>query len=161
MMLGSVWWCKSPVGFNRIRHVWLLPLLLPIGIVNAFIIVWIRFHIAPFVPDLSLDLHRGFFDQLYRIAILSLLGPIAEELLFRGWLWERLKVYWNVVAVMAFTCTTFLSMHWFAYGWIKLPSIAAIALTLTLVRWYCGSVRASMIMHVFWNAVGAVIYGGA
>ncbi|MEK9968309.1 MAG: type II CAAX endopeptidase family protein, partial [Ferrovibrio sp.] len=47
--------------------------------------------------------------------VVSLLGPVAEELFFRGWLWTALRRRWSVLPTAIVTSTLWLAMH-FGHG---------------------------------------------
>jgi len=119
---------------------------------------------------LSIDLLARFlpmpkstpFDQFfasprdaYLVSIFAVtLGPFMEELFFRGLLYpvlaRRLGVFWGVLL----TAAPFAMMHMFQYGyaWGVVLLIFIMGIVVTIVRAKTGSVAASFLVHVGYNA---------
>jgi len=119
---------------------------------------------------LSIDLLARFlpmpkstpFDQFfasprdaYLVSIFAVtLGPFMEELFFRGLLYpvlaRRLGVCWGVLL----TAAPFAMMHMFQYGyaWGVVLLIFIMGIVVTIVRAKTGSVAASFLVHVGYNA---------
>jgi len=101
------------------------------------------------------------FDQFflkprdaYLISIFAVtLGPLMEELFFRGLLYPvlagRLGVFWGVIL----TALPFGLMHMFQYGyaWGVVLLIFLMGVVCTVVRARTGSVAASFLVHVGYN----------
>jgi membrane protease YdiL (CAAX protease family) len=86
-----------------------------------------------------------------RVVAVGLLGPVAEELLFRGvfyGLLVRLRV--PVVAVVAGLAVVFAALH-VSYAPAIIALIAIDGLLLGAARWQTKSVVVPMLMHVVWN----------
>jgi uncharacterized protein len=82
-------------------------------------------------------------------------APVAEELFFRGWLWTALLRCWGVWPSALCTGGLWLAMHALdspVRALILLPA----TILLSLARYYCGSVRASLLVHVANNAAASV-----
>lgn len=81
-------------------------------------------------------------------------GPFMEELFFRGLLYpvleRRLGVLWGVLL----TAAPFAMMHMFQYGyaWGVVLLIFVMGIVVTIVRAKTGSVAASFLVHVGYNA---------
>jgi membrane protease YdiL (CAAX protease family) len=129
------------------RLIWLLVPLLSLFSVAVSLTDW-----EPY-PDLS-----QYLTQVHPLLLLlgaltvGLLGPIAEELFFRGWLWTALRRRWSVLPTAIATSALWLAMHLghgTAYILLLLPS----AVALSLIRHRCGSVRASAIAHIVYNSI--------
>jgi len=103
------------------------------------------------------------FDQFfvkasdaYLISIFAVtLGPLMEELFFRGLLYpvlaRRLGVFWGVVL----TALPFGLMHMFQYGyaWGVVFLIFLMGVVCTVVRAKTGSVASSFLVHVGYNGM--------
>ena len=101
------------------------------------------------------------FDQFfvrsrdaYLISIFAVtLGPLMEELFFRGLLYpvlvRRLGVFWGIVL----TALPFGLMHMFQYGyaWGVVLLIFLMGLVVTVIRAKTGSVATSFLVHVGYN----------
>jgi len=85
-----------------------------------------------------------------RILAVCVLGPAAEELLFRGllfrWLGDRLPV----VAVIGITAASWALLHW-SYSWAVIGVIVIDGLLLGLARWRTGSILPPIVMHAIYN----------
>lgn len=114
--------------------------------------------IARFLPMPKSTPFDQFFASprdAYLIAIFAVtLGPFMEELFFRGLLYpvlaRQLGVFWGVIL----TALPFALMHMFQYGyaWGVVLLIFIMGIVCTVVRARTGSVAASFLVHVGYNA---------
>lgn len=114
--------------------------------------------IARFLPmpkSTPFDQYFSSPRDAYLIAIFAVtLGPFMEELFFRGLLYpvlaRRLGVSWAVIL----TALPFALMHMFQYGyaWGVVLLIFIMGIVVTIVRALTGSVAASFLVHVGYNA---------
>ncbi len=88
--------------------------------------------------------------------ILVILVPLGDELFFRGWLWVTLRRVWSVPVVIAATALPFWLLHPDAQ-WRYLVALIPSTLAFSLVRHYCGSVRASVAAHVIHHAISVAL----
>ena len=90
-------------------------------------------------------------------------GPFMEELFFRGFLYpviaRRMGIFWGVVL----TALPFGLMHMFQYGyaWGVVLLIFLMGVVCTVVRAVTGSVAASFLVHVGYNATEMLIFAVA
>jgi membrane protease YdiL (CAAX protease family) len=69
-------------------------------------------------------------------------------------LWEGIEAVWPPWATMLITGLAFWSMHVPIFADVWVAGVFLVFVTvLTLLRRYCGSVWASLILHIIWNAV--------
>jgi len=80
-----------------------------------------------------------------------LLGPVAEEVAFRGLLQPALGKWLGPAGSVAVTSVLFASAHWY-YG-LRVPIIAFVAAVLGWARVASGGLRAPIALHVLVNAV--------
>ncbi|HUO14282.1 MAG TPA: type II CAAX endopeptidase family protein [Verrucomicrobiae bacterium] len=114
--------------------------------------------IARFLPMPKTTPFDQFFlreRDAYLVSIFAVtLGPLMEELFFRGLLYpvleRRLGIFWGIVL----TALPFGLMHMFQYGyaWGVVLLIFLMGVVVTIVRAKTGSVAASFLMHVGYNA---------
>ncbi len=121
------------------------------------------------VLTVSLDLLSRFlpmpkttpFDQFfahprdaYLIAIFAVtVGPLMEELFFRGFLYPVLARRLGVAAAIGLTALPFGLMHYLQYrSWAAVLVITLVGVVLTAVRAATKSVAASFLVHVGYNA---------
>ncbi len=81
--------------------------------------------------------------------LMAFLAPIAEEMLFRGYLYESLKRHYNVRMAMLTTSIAFALVHADVYRFVPLV-IGGYVLNLVAEREK--SILASIITHATWNA---------
>jgi len=118
--------------------------------------------IAHFLPMPKSTPFDEFFSRprdAYLIAVFAVtLGPFMEELFFRGLLYpvlaRRLGLFWGIVL----TALPFGLVHMFQYGyaWGVVLLIFLMGVVCTVVRATTGSVAASFLVHVGYNATEMV-----
>ncbi|HVJ42827.1 MAG TPA: CPBP family intramembrane glutamic endopeptidase [Dongiaceae bacterium] len=88
--------------------------------------------------------------RLVAFIALGLLAPVAEEMLFRGWLWTGLRRSWP-----GFACTLVTGLIWilthFVEGPVKMAILAPVALLLGFARQSSASWRAPLVLHLALN----------
>lgn len=77
-------------------------------------------------------------------------GPVAEELMFRGMGFALLEPYGKWLAILA-TGVLFGALHGLL---IAFPILAAFGVLLGWIRWRTGSVYPSILLHVVFNGIG-------
>lgn len=79
-------------------------------------------------------------------------APIAEELLFRGVIYNSLRQHATRYSAMVVSCTVFGAMHqsplWMAYAFI-------LGIIITLIYDGCGSLYAAIAFHIAFNFFGS------
>ena len=104
----------------------------------------------------SVPLENYFHEALgaYVTTVFGItLGPLLEELFFRGLLYPRMRRLVGVVPAILFTAVVFASIHapQLGFAWGPLLSIFVVGVVFTLVREKSGSVAATFTMHVGYN----------
>ncbi len=85
-----------------------------------------------------------------RVLAVGILGPIAEELLFRGWFFGLLDKRLGPVPTILVTAIGWALLH-YDYTWQVIAVIVVDGLLLGLSRWKTRSVFPSMVMHALYN----------
>ena len=134
--------------------------LVVLGVVLALIVVVLG-NLMRF-PNVETPFDKLLNDPLSRIAISIFgvtLGPIVEELLFRGFLQPVLVDSFGVLPGIIVTSVVFGAMHLTqnANLWQSGVLIALVGFVLGVVRHVSGSTRASAIVHVSYNALPFVV----
>lgn len=90
----------------------------------------------------------------YLIAAFAVtLGPLMEELFFRGFLYPVLVRRTGMISAVLLTALPFGMMHYLQYrSWAAVLVITLVGIVLTAVRAVTESVAASFIVHVGYNA---------
>lgn len=109
-------------------------------------------------PDVQTPFEKLLDDPVSRlvIAIFGIsIGPVVEELLFRGFLQPVLVNAFGVLPGIAATSVLFGGMHLMqnAFIWQSGLLITLVGFTLGVVRHVTGSTRASAITHMAYNAL--------
>ena len=85
-----------------------------------------------------------------RVLAVGILGPIAEELIFRGWFFGvLLKRVGAIIAI--FTTAVGWAMLHYSYSWAVIGVIVVDGLLLGLTRWKTRSVFPPIVMHALYN----------
>ena len=86
------------------------------------------------------------------IANLVLLAPLAEELLFRGWLYTALRRSLSFWPSYLVTLVLFAGIHWDA-SHTRVVQVLPLAAALGLVRERAGSIKPTIALHAIYNMV--------
>jgi membrane protease YdiL (CAAX protease family) len=100
--------------------------------------------------DFTPWLEAPLFVSIARVLGVALLGPLAEELIFRGFLFGILRDRIGLPATIAGTAIGWAVLH-FSYGWAVIAVIVVDGLLLGVARWRTGSVWPPVAMHMFYN----------
>jgi membrane protease YdiL (CAAX protease family) len=84
------------------------------------------------------------------------LAPVSEELFFRGWLWDSLRRSWGLLPVVIVTALLWVAGH-LVGDREALGRLAIVAILVCCARHFCGSIRASIIVHGFHNLLGTLL----
>jgi membrane protease YdiL (CAAX protease family) len=102
----------------------------------------------------------GLGVQVALVLSMTLAASIVEELFFRGWLWTGLRRHWGPAFVGLVTSLLWLLSH-VGEGLDRLPYLIPAAITLSIGRHRCGSVRATIVQHFVSNAAAVGLIIGA
>jgi membrane protease YdiL (CAAX protease family) len=88
--------------------------------------------------------------SILRVLAVGFLGPIAEELIFRGWFFALLKPKVGVAATLLLTSAGWALLH-YDYPWTVIGVILVDGLLLGLARLTSRSVYPPIVMHILYN----------
>lgn len=149
---------KQEVGLTRLPT-WTDILSAPAGFIIYAIISSILIMLASQVfPWFNADqVQQTGFDQVSRnyelvLAFLSLvvIAPISEEILFRGFLYGKLKKYMPIWIAVIATSVLFGFVHG---AWNLAFDTFALSVILCILRELTGSIWASILLHMVKNAL--------
>jgi membrane protease YdiL (CAAX protease family) len=151
---------RAPFG-SAIRWSWprnALGLLL----LGAFMLLVLSVleNLLPMPKDTPFDKLFARPRDAYLIAIIAVsLGPLVEELFFRGFLYPVLARRWGIAWAVFLTALPFAVMHMPQYGWAwgALAVIFIVGVVCGTVRALTKSVGASFLVHVGYNGVQMII----
>ena len=86
------------------------------------------------------------------VANLVVLAPIAEELLFRGWLYTALRHRLSFWPAFLVTLAAFAAIHWDARH-LRIVQVLPLAVALGLLRERAGSIKPTIALHATYNLV--------
>jgi uncharacterized protein len=148
------------IRWNWPRSVW--PWL-GIGVM-LFVVMGLMGRLLPMPESTPLEEFYKHPRDAYLTSIFAItLGPLMEELFFRGFLYpvlaRRMGIAWGIF----FTALPFGLMHMFEYGyaWGIVLIIFLVGIVCTAVRARTGSVAASFIVHVAYNATDMFLIAAA
>lgn len=152
---------RAGLGFSPIRRRRLLAALIVGSMTIPYF--WAYFlrsllttvHV-PELLQLMIDPSAGPFLYAVMIFLIGILAPIAEELFFRGWLWTGLSRHWPPLPVMLATAVPWVLLH-ATSGLVRPLFLVPAAVLVSLARHYCGSVRASILLHMANNLFAALL----
>ncbi len=168
IVVGIPWWIrkyktdKAELGLTRLPS-WMDILLAPAGfVVYMLVTVIITSIITMVIPGFDIDQvqETGFGNIAYRyefiLAFITLviLAPIAEEILFRGYLYGKLRKYMPFWATALLTSLLFGLVHG---QWNVAVDVFALSLVLCTLREITGSVWAGIILHTMKNGLAFYI----
>lgn len=164
IVIGVPWLIKKhrtslkDLGIQRFPS-WLDMLLAPAGAVAYIILTTIISTLAAMLltfVDYSQVQETGFSNLAtqseYTLAFLSLVivAPIAEELLFRGYLFGKLRKHAPLWASILITSLLFAVVH---FQWNVSIDVFALSIILCLLRVWSGSLWPSVLLHMLKNGV--------
>ncbi len=163
IVVGVPWWIrksstnKKELGLVRLPS-WLDIGLAPAGLVIYLILTATLTAIALLIPgfDANQIQETGFANLSYRyeyflaFATLVVIAPLAEEILFRGYLYGKLRKYLPVWFSVLLTSLLFAAVHG---QWNVAVDVFALSLVLCTLREITGNIWASFLLHVLKNGI--------
>ena len=160
---------RDEMGLRQSLPLWRDLGLAPLVYITCFVctavaIVLLQVYIPGFNPaqqqeiPFDPDQYMQQYELLLIFLTLAIIAPVAEELLFRGYLFGKLRKKLPALAVILITAIVFSALH-LGIGslqdlqWNVAVDTFILALGLGLLRHFTGSVWASILVHVLKNSV--------
>ena len=89
-------------------------------------------------------------DKIFAFAILAIIVPIVEEVIFRGFLYGRLRKHLNLPVSMLLASLLFTALHG---QWNVRVDVFILSLTLCGLREITGTIYAGILIHVIKNSI--------
>lgn len=149
---------KKVLGITRLPS-WLDIILTPPAAVIYLLITAVLVTVATvllpgFDPqqaqEVGFDNLAGNNDYLLAFITLIVLAPLAEELLFRGYLYGKLRAIAGLLPAVIFTSLLFGAAH---MQWNLAVDTFALSLVLCSLREITGSIWAGVLLHMLKNGV--------
>jgi len=149
---------KDEVGLNRLPS-WTDILITPAGliiyVILSSIVMLIFSHLFSGI-DLNQAQETGFsnlsrnYEYILAFITLVVVAPVAEEILFRGFLFSKLKKYVPTWLAIVVTSVLFGAIHG---QWDLAIDTFALSVVLCLLREVTGSLWSSMLLHMTKNGI--------
>jgi len=149
------------LGFRRPANVkWWFPLAIVGG---SFLTIWVwvgLLYVLGIAPESNIP--ENIYDYAIPVVMLGLLtivvAPFAEEVFFRGFLFQGAAKRWGMWAGIGFSAFIFGLAHAGApESWLLLPAIAGIGAIFAWGFAKSGSIYPSLFAHVVFNSVSFFI----
>jgi len=107
----------------------------------------------------------GQGELLLAFVILIIVAPIAEEMLFRGYLYGKLRKQSGLIVSIVLTSVAFAALHLpgvnesgaFQWQWNVAVDVFALSIVLCLLREVTGSIWAGVLLHMAKNSIAFYI----
>jgi hypothetical protein len=153
---------KKDIGLTRLP-LWSDIFITPAGLVIYFVVSSaLILLVAKLLPWLNMNQvqNTGFshltqqYQYILAFITLVVIAPVAEEVLFRGYLFGKLKKYVPVWAAVLATSFLFGSVHG---AWNLAVDTFALSIILCILRESTGSIWASILVHMTKNGIAFYI----
>ena len=151
-LIGLPTWADiglAPVGF-------IVYLLLAAGLTAIFsIFPWFN---AVEAQDTGFSIYVMGFDRIVAFVTLVIIAPIAEEIIFRGWLYAKLRRFlgqgvseaWSIILSILIVSVLFGAVH---MQWNVGVNVFAMSVVLCGLREVTGTIHAGILLHMLKNGV--------
>lgn len=120
-----------------------------IGTSICFVVLLAAFQ--PFVyPQQVAILSLPIFDALLFIFVLAIIGQIAEEIFFRGWIWSIYSMYLSSINADIVATLLWLIAH-AVFDPQGLPFLAILGLIIYINRLKRATILTTSLIHIFYN----------
>ena len=101
-------------------------------------------------------------QQIWIWIFAAFINVVMQELLVRGYIYQLLKVQYNLIVAIVVTTAIFTFLHGGAFeaGIIPVVNIITMSLFVTALYESERTIVAPIMAHAIWNIVGAIILGG-
>jgi membrane protease YdiL (CAAX protease family) len=146
---------RAGVGDRPITRWWLLVVLAVLTATWAFVAAAFWNGMLPRWVLIWRGESRWTFIAYTMVVVI--LGPFAEELFYRGWLWTGLRRHWRAFPTALLSCGLWLLSH-IEQGPLAPIMLIPTAVILSFARHFCG-IRAAIILHAIYNLVVVLVLG--
>ncbi|OGW78569.1 MAG: hypothetical protein A3C51_00310 [Omnitrophica bacterium RIFCSPHIGHO2_02_FULL_46_20] len=136
------------VFYGIVGYIALIPILIALLIITAVVINIIKY-VPERQPVVELFLKEKDIAFLaYSSLFAAIIGPIIEELFFRGFMYGALKKYLGVLWAMIMTAAVFAALHTQIVGFLP---IMALGILLAYIYEKTGTLVSSITAHIIHN----------
>lgn len=150
-LAGTAFW--SALAWRPVE--W--PTVWRIAVAGVALALLIQLGTQLFPPEEPPAIEKLFTSRAAAFLILGaslIFAPFFEELIFRGYLYGIFAPAWGVGPAVFITGILFGLLHapQLFPGWVQMASLCVVGILFSLVRARTGSLRASVLMHLAYNA---------
>ena len=140
----------APVGF----FAYLILASILVAIFSSF-----SFFDAEQAQDLGYQMLNSGFDRIIAFFALCLVAPVAEELIFRGWLYAKLrtKLPGKTLSIILSTLLVSILFGLLHGQWNVGVNVFAMSLVLCSLREITGTVYSGILLHILKNTIAFVL----
>ena len=164
IVIGLPWWILKKrttleeLGLNRLpmwKDIWMAPLGFVVYLLLSGILLMVSQQFLTFI-DFDQVQETGFdqisqqFEYLLAFITLVILAPVAEEVVFRGYLFGKLRKVAPLWVAILITSLLFAVVH---FAWNVGIDVFALSIILCLLRVWSGSLWPSILLHMMKNSV--------
>jgi len=136
----------TDIGLSPVAYI--ASTILAIGIVYLFsLFPWFN---AEESQSTGFGPYMGTGERAIAFLVLVVLAPIVEEVIFRGWLYGRLRARMGVVGAILITSTLFALLH---FQWNVSVNVFALSVVACVLREITGTIYAGILTHMIKNGV--------
>ena len=160
---------KSELGLNELPT-WTDIGLAPVGLVVYAILAYVLTSIFSVFPwfnaseaqDVGFNTLLLASDRVFAFVTLVIIAPVAEELIFRGFLYQKIKTLFcssktakkaETTAIIIATFITSIAFGVMHGQWNVGVNVFAMSIVLCLLREITGSIYAGILMHMIKNMI--------
>lgn len=105
---------------------------------------------------------KNQFEFLWLWIISAFLNTMMQELLVRGYIYQKIKKEYQVIPAAIVTTALFTLFHGGAFeaGIIPVLNVITMSLFVTALYEYSENLLAPIMAHALWNIIGGIILGG-
>ena len=136
--------------------------LAPIALIAALIVGYVLLAVFSFFPWFNAEQTQeiGYsttiigIDRIFAFVAICIIAPIAEELIFRGWLYGKQRLKTSAIFAIIFNAAFFGLMHG---QWNVALSVGAMGAAACLLREITGTIYAGILLHILKNTIAFLL----
>lgn len=149
---------KEQLGIQRLptwSDIGLVPAgaivyLILTSVISGLAMTFLKFVNYDQTQDTGFSNLSGQSEYIMAFIMLVIIAPVAEELLFRGYLFGKLRKYAPIWGAILITSLVFAIVH---FAWNVGLDVFALSIVLCILRVVSGSLWPSMMLHMLKNSI--------